>query len=168
MLSKFVIVYSLYALWFTPAFVRAQGLTAAEALATQYSLTTSTSIPFPTPTLASSDAANFIQDSANTWSLSKGRIQNGANDTAFVTDPFPNSPTPGLAPINNNSSVLQVTYTAGSVGPTAGLQLYSLWNTSNALNSMLLSYEVAFDLGFDWVKGGKVRPFSNALDSMLS
>src|ERR1700679_3080037 len=39
--------------------VRAQGqLTAAEDIATQYSLTTSTSIPFPTATLSSTDAAN--------------------------------------------------------------------------------------------------------------
>jgi len=138
--------------------VRAQGrLTPAESVAGQYSLATSTSIPFPTATLSNSDATNFIQ-SNNAWSLSKGRIQNGANDTAFVTDPFPNTPTPGLAPINDSGPVLQVTYPAGGLGPTGGMQSYSLWNTSDgsSFNSMLLSYELAFDAGFDWVKGGKL------------
>jgi len=135
--------------------MRAQGvLTPAETVASLYSLTTSTSIPFPSPTLATADASNFILQ--NNWSLSKGRIQNGANDTAFMTDPFPNSPAPGLVPINTNTSVLQVTYPAGGISPTDGLQLYSLWNTTAPLNSMLLSYEVAFDSGFDWVKGGKL------------
>ena len=152
------LLFSLYAFWSTPNLVRAQGrLTPAESVASQYSLATSTSIPFPTATLSNSDATNFIQ-SNNIWSLSKGRIQNGANDTAFVTDPFPNSPTPGLAPINNSGPVLQVTYPAGGLGPNGGMQSYSLWNTSDgsAFNSMLLSYELAFDAGFDWVKGGKL------------
>lgn len=139
--------------------VRAQGqLTAAEDIATQYSLTTSTSIPFPTATLSSTDAANFIQDLSNDWSLSKGKIQNLPNDTTFVSDPFPNSLTPGLVPSNTTGPVMQVTYPAGSLHLNGGTQMYSLWNTSDgsALNSMLLSYELAFDAGFDWVKGGKL------------
>jgi hypothetical protein len=75
-----------------------------------------------------------------------------------VTDPFPNSPTPGLAPINNSGPVLEVTYPAGSLHLDGGMQLYSLWNTTDgsSFNSMLLSYELAFDEGFDWVKGGKL------------
>jgi hypothetical protein len=159
MLPKALLVYTLYTLWSAPTLVRAQGrLTPAETVASQYSLTTSTSIPFPSATLSTSDATDFIQDISNDWSLSKGRIQNGANDTAFVTDPFPNSPTPGLAPINNSGPVLEVTYPAGSLHLDGGMQLYSLWNTTDgsSFNSMLLSYELAFDEGFDWVKGGKL------------
>jgi len=154
-----VLVSSLYVFLLSPILVRAQGrLTAAEDIATKYSLTTSTSIPFPSATLASTDAANFIQDLSNDWSLSKGHIQNLPNDTAFVTDPFPNSPTPGLAPINNSGPVLQVTYPAGSLHANGGTQMYSLWNTTDGsqFNSMLLSYELGFDAGFDWVKGGKL------------
>lgn len=133
-------------------------LTSAEALATQYSLTTSTSIPFPTATLSSSDAQQFIQTQSNDWSLSKGQIQDLPNDIAFVGDPFPNSPTPGLAPINNSGPVLQVTYPAGSLHLDGGTQLFSLWNTTDGsvFNSMMLSYELAFDEGFPWNKGGKL------------
>lgn len=161
MLPKSVLVVSLCALSYNPYLVQAAGgpmLTSAEALATQYSLTTSTSIPFPTATLASSGAQQFIETQSNDWSLSKGHIQNLPNDTAFVQDPFPNSPTPGLAPINNSGPVLQVTYPEGSLHTDGGTQLYSLWNTTDGsvFNSMMLSYELAFDEGFPWVKGGKL------------
>ncbi|KZP34683.1 polysaccharide lyase family 14 protein [Athelia psychrophila] len=142
----------------TAGLARAGALTAASSVATQFSLTTSTSLPFPTATLASSDAVNFIQDISNGWSLSKGTIQNNPNNTAFVNDPFPDSPTPGLNPSNTTGPVLQVTYPAGSLHDYGGTQLYSMWNTSDgsSFNSVLLSYEVAFDSDFDWVKGGKL------------
>lgn len=101
---------------------------------------------------------NFIQNISNGWSLSKGSIQNNPNNTAFVNDPFPNATTPGLNPSNTAGPVLQVTYPQGSLHDYGGIQLYSLWNTSDGsvFNSMLLSYEVAFDSDFNWVKGGKL------------
>lgn len=35
--------------------------------------------------------------------------------------------------------------------------MYALWNTSgDPWESMMVSYEVAFDKGFEWVKGGKL------------
>jgi hypothetical protein len=35
--------------------------------------------------------------------------------------------------------------------------MYALWNSSGStFQSMMISYEVAFDSGFDWVKGGKL------------
>ncbi|KAI0344842.1 hypothetical protein BDW22DRAFT_1412531 [Trametopsis cervina] len=123
-------------------------------LASQFALSTSTSIPFPTATLSNSDTQSFITSG---WSLSKGRIQNGASDLAFVNDPFPDSPVPGTtAP---SGPVLEVTYPQGSFShDTGGAQLYSLWNTTDGsqFNSMLLTYEVAFDAAFDFVKGGKL------------
>lgn len=128
-------------------------LTSATALASQYSLTTSTSIPFPTATLSNSDAQSFI---VSGWSLSKGRIQNGADDLEFVDDPFPNGAVTGTS---SSGPVLQVTYPSGSFSHgTGGAQLFSLWNTTDRsqFDSMLLSYEVAFDSDFDWVKGGKL------------
>lgn len=129
-------------------------LTSATAIATQLALTTSTSMPFPTATLSNPDTQSFI---VNGWSLSKGRIQNGATDLEFVTDPFPDSPVPGTT--SPPGPVLQVTYPQGSFShDTGGAQLFSLWNTSDGskFNSVLLSYEVAFDTDFDFVKGGKM------------
>lgn len=129
-------------------------LTSAPQLASQYSLTTSTSMPFPTATLSNTDTQSFI---VSGWSLSKGKIQNGAGDLAFVQDPFPNNPVPGTQP--PSGPVLQVAYPAGSSShDTGGAQLYSLWNTTDGsqFNSMLLTYEVAFDSNFTWVKGGKL------------
>ncbi|OBZ68124.1 hypothetical protein A0H81_11788 [Grifola frondosa] len=125
------------------------------AVASQFSLTTSTSIPFPTATLSNADAQSFI---VSGWSLSKGRIQNGAENIAFVDDPFPNAPAPSSTS-NTSGPVLQVQYPAGGFGSnTSGLQLYSLWNTSDgsAFQSMMLTYEVAFDANFTFVKGGKL------------
>ncbi|CDO69248.1 Polysaccharide Lyase Family 14 protein [Trametes cinnabarina] len=124
-------------------------------LASLYSLTTSTSIPFPTATLSNSDAQSFI---VSGWSLSKGKIQQGASNIAFVADPFPNKPAP-TSTTNSTGPVLQVTYPAGQFGSeTSGLQLYSLWNTSDnsGFQSMLVTYEVAFDSDFNFVKGGKL------------
>ena len=120
--------------------------------ASQYSLTTSTTIPFPTATLDNSDSQSFI---TSNWGLSKGRIQSGASNLVFVADPFPSQ--------SSNSStsgpVLQVQYPAGSFqdNDVGGAQMYALWNSSgSAFQSMMISYEVAFDSGFDWVKGGKL------------
>ncbi|KAJ7925315.1 polysaccharide lyase family 14 protein [Mycena leptocephala] len=125
-----------------------------ESLAAQFSLTTSTTLPFPTATASSSDAQALL---ASDWSLSKGRIQNGGSDLAFVDNPFPN-PAPG-ATTNSSGPVLQVTYPQGSFsGDTGGAQFINLWNTteSSGFQSMMLSYEVAFDENFNWVKGGKL------------
>jgi hypothetical protein len=124
------------------------------SLASQYSLSTSTSLPFPTATLSNSDAQSFI---TSNWALSKGRIQDGASDIDFVDDPFPTKP----APDGNNSSgpVLRVEYPAGSYqsNDQGGAQFYVMWNSSgSAFQSMMVSYEITFDQDFPWVKGGKL------------
>ncbi|EIN11822.1 hypothetical protein PUNSTDRAFT_142064 [Punctularia strigosozonata HHB-11173 SS5] len=165
----------------------ASAQTAASALASALSLTTSTSLPFPTATLGASDANTFIVQG---WSLSKGRIQNGADRIAFVNDPFTSSITASASGTVTTSStpsgpqiisasgvtvitsavspaatptstgpVLKVTYPANAFGSnSSGMQLENLWNTSDgsAFDSMVLSYEVAFDQGFEFVKGGKM------------
>lgn len=140
--------------------------TPAESLAVQYSLTTSTSFPFPSATQATAGTQAFL---VSDWSLGKGHIQNGPDNLAFVTDPFPNKPVTGANPISNTSGpVLEVTYPSGSFSSgTSGAQMYSLWNTSDGstFGSMLLSYEVAFDAGFDWVKGGKLPGLRGGLNS---
>ncbi len=128
--------------------------TPAASAASQYSLSTSTTIPFPSATLGNSEAQSFI---TSNWGLSKGRIQNGASNLDFVTDPFPNSPSAGGGSVSGH--VLRVQYPAGSYqnNNAGGAQMYALWNSSgSAFQSMIISYEVAFDSGFDWVKGGKL------------
>ncbi|KAI6123856.1 polysaccharide lyase family 14 protein [Pisolithus croceorrhizus] len=124
-------------------------------VAAQYSLTTSTSLPFPTATQSSQDALTFI---TSQWSLSNGRLSWGGTALAFVSDPFPNNPVPDSSATSPNP-VLQINYPAGSYsGGTGGAQWYTQWNASDGttFNSMLLSYELAFDSNFNWVKGGKL------------
>jgi len=138
----------------------------ATELASQYSLSTSTSFPFPTSTLSSVDAQNLI---VSQWSLGKGHIQDGQDNIAFVNDPFPNNPPTGAPDVKSPSGpVLQVVYPAGSFShETGGSQFYNLWNNSDAsqFQTMLLSYEVSFDAGFDWVKGGKLPGLRGGLNS---
>ena len=140
----------------------------ASALAAQYNLATSTSFPFPSATLTPSATVEHI---VSQWSLGKGHVQDGESNIAFVVDPFPNSPpTSSSDPSNNNgnSTVLQVTYPQGSFShETGGVQFYNLWNTTDGstFGSMLLSYEVAFDQDFNWVKGGKLPGLRGGLNS---
>ncbi|KAJ7647322.1 polysaccharide lyase family 14 protein [Roridomyces roridus] len=133
-----------------------------ESLAAQFSLSTSTSLPFPAATQASSDTVQSL----TAWGLSKNRLQNGNDNIAFVDDPFPNSPAPGST-TNSSGPVLQVTYPAGSYSNgTGGAQFVNLWNStqSGGFQSMLLSYEVAFDAGFNWVQGGKLPGLRGGAD----
>lgn len=148
--------------------VQAQQQIMASALASQYGLATSTIFPFPTATLSSNDATNHL---VSQWSLGKGHIQDGTSNVAFVADPFPNSSPlgdPGSTPTSSgNFSVLQITYPQGSFShDTGGTQFYNLWNTTDgsSFGSMLLSYEIAFDSSFDWVKGGKLPGLRGGLD----
>lgn len=138
--------------------------TSADQLASLYSLTTSTSLPFPTATQSSTDAQSLM---VSNWSLGKGRIQNGASNLAFVNDPFPDKPVPGST-ANTSGPVLQAIYPAGAFQSTnSGAQWYNLWNTTDGstFGTMLATYEVAFDAGFDWVQGGKLPGLRGGLSS---
>jgi hypothetical protein len=128
----------------------------ASSLAQRYSLATSTSLAFPSQTASSSDAASYI---VNTWGTSNGRFQDGGSNFAFVDDPYPDKPVPITDGDSNTGPVLRVTYPQGSFShDTGGAQFYSLFNTTDnsAFGSMLITYEVAFEVNFDWVKGGKL------------
>jgi hypothetical protein len=129
---------------------------AATSVAAQFGLSTSTTLPFPQATLNSSSTQLYI---ASKWGLSKGRIQNGGSNLVFVNDPFPDGPAPGDNSNNNTGPVLRVQYPAGSFQDSddGGAQFYAIWNSSGSpFQSMLVTYEVAFDTDFDWVKGGKL------------
>jgi len=131
----------------------------ASSVASQFGLSTSTTLSFPQATLNSSSTQSYI---TSKWGLSKGRIQNGGPNLVFVKDPFPNGAAPGDSGNNNTNSsspVLQVQYPAGSFedNNVGGAQFYAMWNSSgSAFQSMVVTYEVAFDADFDWVKGGKL------------
>ncbi|KAG6844568.1 hypothetical protein H0H87_005910 [Tephrocybe sp. NHM501043] len=147
-----------------PIYVASQQAS-VEQLAAQYGLTTSTTLPFPSATQSSSDTQSLLVSS---WSLGKGRIQDGPNNLAFVADPFPNNPTPISSGSNNTGPVLQATYPENSFGSSdSGAQFINLWNATDgsSFNSMLVTYEVAFDAGFDWVKGGKLPGLRGGLNS---
>lgn len=122
------------------------------SLASAYSLSTSTALPFPTATLGSADTQAFL---VSNWGLNRGRVQNGGDDLAFVADPFPNST---ISASNPSDPVLRVTYPQGSYSHnTGGAQFYSMWNaTGDPFLTAVLSYEIAFDTNFDWVLGGKL------------
>jgi Polysaccharide lyase 14 len=137
------------------------GLSTPEDLVAAYSLTVSTTLPFPTATLSSSGANDFVISS---WTLNGNKVQNQPSDLAFVPDPFPTS---SSSSPNATSPVMQITYGSGSFGGDGGgVQFLSLFNGSISPQTMLLSYEVAFDKGFQFVKGGKLpglRGGSNTL-----
>lgn len=160
MLSVFILslIYFKYSL----ATIRA----GPDVLAQQYALTTSTSMPFPTTTMSTADTQALL---VSQWSLGKGRIQDNPQNLAFVRDPFPKNPPPGTnSPTSSTSPVLRVTYPEGSFShDTGGAQLYTLWNTTDgsSFNTMMVTYEVAFDAGFDWVKGGKLPGLRGGLNS---
>ncbi|KAF5370786.1 hypothetical protein D9758_001806 [Tetrapyrgos nigripes] len=120
---------------------------APSALASQYSLTSSTSLPFPSATSSGLDTDSYIVDH---WSLNKNKIQNGVHDLEFVADPFPSE---------SSGPVLRVLYPKSSFShDTGGAQFINMWNNTDGSNfqSMMLSYEIAFDQDFPWVKGGKL------------
>ncbi|TFK26466.1 hypothetical protein FA15DRAFT_686395 [Coprinopsis marcescibilis] len=136
--------------------VEAQG-NSPTALAEQLNLTTSTKFPFPTATASSVDTQALI---LSEWSPGKGRIQENPNNLAFVGDPYPDKPV---------DSEATVTYPARSYSHASGggAQFYNLWNATDGLafGSMLLSYEIAFEEGFNWVKGGKLPGLRGGLNS---
>ncbi|THV05031.1 polysaccharide lyase family 14 protein [Dendrothele bispora CBS 962.96] len=129
---------SLYATTLTPS-----------DLASQYSLTASTTFPFPTSTQSASNTQTFLVDQ---WFLNRNRIQNGGSDLQFVDDPFPDGS-------SQSQPVLQVIYPEDSFShDTGGAQFINMWNNTeqSAFQSMALTYDIAFDKDFPWVKGGKL------------
>ncbi|KAL5631521.1 hypothetical protein ACGC1H_007141 [Rhizoctonia solani] len=139
--------------------------TYAATLAALHGLPTSTVLPFPTATIPAPNAQAFVTAGASSdnlgWSLARGRIQNGGDNMAFVADPFPSASLtkdPDVSASTYAEPVLQITYPAGSYSnhTGGGAQFIQLWNTTSNLQSVILSYEVAFDANFDFVKGGKL------------
>ncbi|KAF8070128.1 polysaccharide lyase family 14 protein [Lyophyllum atratum] len=164
--------------WATPSFLftllaipyvyAATQQASVEQIVADYGLSTSTSLPFPSATQASIDAQKLMVAG---WSLGKGAIQDNPGNLAFVADPFPNKPAPIPSNLNLTGPVLRATYPQGSFSSdTGGSQWYNLWNTTAGykFQTMLVSYEVAFDEQFDWVKGGKLPGLRGSTKSNLA
>lgn len=147
--------------------VHAAEVVAPEVVASRYSLTTSTSFPFPTATQSSGDTEALL---SSQWGLGKARVQDNPANLAFITDPYPDKSAivSSGQQLSNDGPVLQVTYPKGSFShDSGGTQFYNLWNLTNgqSFQSMMLSYELAFEDGFDWVKGGKLPGLRGGLNS---
>lgn len=92
------------------------------------------------------------------WSTNYKTITVGANDISFVADPFPSS-SPSPASASNSSQVMQINYPKGSYAPKAGpvaggTSFYAKpFGDDTPYEKMMISYDVAFPSGFDWVLG---------------
>ncbi|KAG8950010.1 hypothetical protein FRC04_008089 [Tulasnella sp. 424] len=131
-----------------------------QALATAYGMTTTTVLEFPQSPLNNSAAPFYVTDT-DSWGVK--RITENGQDLTFVADPFPNkSPNTintGATPSNASATVLAVNYPQGSFShDTGGVQFNSVFDSTGSAGyqSMILSYEVAFDENFQFVKGGKL------------
>ncbi|KAG5651774.1 hypothetical protein H0H81_007527 [Sphagnurus paluster] len=158
----------LFALLLTTPIYAATLQASVEKIVADYGLSTSTSLPFPSATQSSADCQKLMV--AN-WSLGKGAIQDNPANLAFVADPFPNDPPPFSGNQNLSGPVLQAVYPKGSYSyQTGGSQWYNLWNATagSKFQTMMVSYEVAFDTNFDWVKGGKLPGLRGSTKSNLA
>lgn len=125
----------------------------ASARAASLNITQTWNAPIPSSSTATSSAVDYITQN---WFKSSKSLY-GANDVSFVQDPFA---------ANGTDNVVKVLYPAGSYAPvgtkndntgtTGGLEFYSVPDDGTYYNTALLSYDLAFDPGFDWVKGGKL------------
>lgn len=107
----------------------------------------------PMPSTPVSSAYDYI---VSNWYSSQGFY--GASNIEFVQDP--------ITANNSSNTVLQVKYPAGSYAPVAtkngntgvkgGTEFYTDPYPGVSYNTALLSYDIAFDASFDWVKGGKL------------
>lgn len=122
----------------------------ASAKATSLGLNTTWTAPMPSSALSS--GSGYI---SSNWFASQGFY--GAENVEFVQDPFSG---------NSTTPILKVNYPAGSYAPVGtknnnsgvkgGAEFFTSPNHNKMYNTALLSYDIAFDSSFDWVKGGKL------------
>lgn len=143
-----------------------------DQLYSQYGFLKNWVAPMPSTPIAAA-GVNATQPGVDTgagyilhnWSTNYKTITVGPNDISFVTDPFSSS----LAPASNSNStantasqVMQINYPKGSYSPKAGpvaggTSFYAIpFGDDTPFEKMMISYDVAFPNGFNWVLGGKL------------
>ncbi|KAI8980891.1 hypothetical protein BDB01DRAFT_796002 [Pilobolus umbonatus] len=123
---------------------------ADDTRAASLGLDTTWNIPMPNQSLSA--ASGYI---SSNWYTSTKKFY-GSEDASFMNDPYET---------NNLSSIaLKIAYPAGSYTPTGvkeegvvgGIEFFAVPEHEYMYNTALLSYDLAFDSTFDWVKGGKL------------
>ncbi|KAF9429652.1 hypothetical protein BGZ76_001151 [Entomortierella beljakovae] len=130
--------------------------------------------PLPSNSLESSGGSNSNNNGekflVQNWGTTFHSIQIGGNDISFTKDPFKksgSSSSSSSSGISSNTSstsdqVLQLNYPKGSYVPsvgttTGGTHFYAKpFGDKNSFSKMMLSYDVGFPNGFNWVMGGKL------------
>ncbi|KAG8926391.1 hypothetical protein FRC00_002946 [Tulasnella sp. 408] len=117
---------------------------------------TTTVLEFPSAPLNNTAAPAWVLGTPS-WGVK--RINDNPQDITFVADPFPNkSPNvfnTGASPSNTSATVLAVNYPQGSFShDTGGAQFNNFFDPTGSAGyqSMIVSYEVAFDGNFQFVK----------------
>ena len=124
-------------------------------LATSLSLQSAYDFSFPGDTQPS--AFDYLRYHWNLWN---NRLYGGTTSSvSFVKDPFPT-----LQAIQRKGQVLSVAYPKGSyrqsqAGAYGGTTFYPSPLLLEGKNKAMLTYQVAFDPTFDFVKGGKLPGF---------
>ncbi|GAA6014704.1 hypothetical protein JCM10207_006909 [Rhodosporidiobolus poonsookiae] len=113
------------------------------SLASHYSVTPAAlpSLPMPTSTLDAPAAATYIRED---WNHVKG----GSDHITFAQD--------GIDGSSGEETVLQVAYEKGRYGGNNGIGALQLAVHGERKNRAMVSYEVGFSDGFDFVLGGKL------------
>ncbi|KAK3836125.1 MAG: hypothetical protein J3R72DRAFT_371553 [Linnemannia gamsii] len=117
---------------------------------------------------ASPNSNNGEKYLVQNWATTFHSIQIGGQDISFVSDPFNANTTPPTSTTSSSSSadaegtVLQLNYPKGSYAPsigpvTGGTHFYAKpFGDKTPFSKMLVSYDVAFPAGFNWVLAGKL------------
>ncbi|KAI1316128.1 hypothetical protein EDD11_010442 [Mortierella claussenii] len=94
------------------------------------------------------------------WATTFHTIQVGGNDISFVPDPFKS--TTQINATDASEQVLQLDYPKGSYAPAhgpvaGGTHFYAQpFGNTTPFSKMMISYDVGFPRGFNWVSAGKL------------
>ncbi|KAI7820818.1 hypothetical protein BC939DRAFT_399114 [Gamsiella multidivaricata] len=113
-------------------------------------------------TLSNSGEKYLVQN----WGTIFHSIQTGADDISFTHDPFEQATAQGPTGTSGNNGtsglVMKLNYPKGSYAPAygpvvGGAQFYANpFGDSTPFSKMMISYDVGFPVGFNWVLGGKL------------
>lgn len=119
--------------------------------AASLNLTNTWYLPFPSN--ADTSAFDYIVDN---WYTSSKKTIYGSSDISFVQDPIESGNTTAFKVVYPANSYAPVGTKNDNSGNVGGVEFFSVPNGDSYYNSALLSYQLAFDPNFEWVKGGKL------------